>query len=140
METTRNQRKKPVLRKGGYQYEMFPNDMEHPTGPSLTVPDQSMSLNEMLRRHAAGTAPANAQNPLYEDEANFDSADYTKIKSLDLSEQDEIKRALSTNIDQMKDKLKPKPKAETPVVKEQPEPTEEPVTKAGKKATKPTED
>lgn len=93
-----------------YTFELQIQDKETPLGVSETVPNQSISLTEMLRKHIAGVAPAVQHTPQYDDDANFDSADYTKINSLDLSEKDEIRQALSEDIHQMKERLKPKPK------------------------------
>lgn len=103
----------------------------------MTVPNQSLTLSELLRRHIAGTAPSSAQQPLYDEDVDYDSADYTKINTLDLSEKDEIRMALKNNINQMKESLKPKPKP--PAMNERPEPTEEPVTIKAKKAKPKTE-
>lgn len=129
--------KKIKLRSSTY-FELLPEHKETPGGVSLTVPNQSVSLAELLRRHQAGIAPDVSQQPFYEENSSFDSADYTKINSLDLYEKEEIKQALNTNINQMKESLR-KSKEKTPVKNDRPEPTEEPETKPAKKGKKPPE-
>lgn len=53
--------------------EMFERDVEHPSGESMTVPDQSMSMREILSRFARGL-PINAglrTNAHYDEFAEF---------------------------------------------------------------------
>jgi hypothetical protein len=113
-------------------FELKKEDQETPHGVSLTVPDQSTSLAELLRRHTAGIAPEVSRTPIYDELATHDSADYTKINSLDLSEKDEIRKALKSNITNLSESVKPKPE-KTPAKTDQPEPKEEPATTPAKK-------
>lgn len=54
-------------------------------GPSLTVPDQTMSLREILSRHARGLPIAGNNAPaFYSDEEQLD------IKHFDLADQEDI--------------------------------------------------
>lgn len=55
--------------------------------PSLTIPDQAMSLKEMMARHARGLpVTGNALPPLYDDDETSQGID---IRKLDLQERKE---------------------------------------------------
>lgn len=54
--------------------------------PSLTVPDQSMTLKELLVRYAKGLPLADAKTPIWEGEEGFD----VDPKRLDLAEVEEL--------------------------------------------------
>lgn len=54
--------------------------------PSLTIPDQSMTLKELLVRYAKGLPLADAKTPIWEGEEGFD----IDPKRLDLAEVEEL--------------------------------------------------
>jgi len=63
---------------------------ENTVGASLTVPDESYSIKELINRHQNGL-PINLNvHGEYEDEVDFDDHDREKISSLDLTEIDQI--------------------------------------------------
>jgi len=62
------------------------------TQPSLTVPDQSMSIGEIIRRFASGLPLGGQRVPLYEDEGE-DMFDGVNPKSLDITERHDILHA-----------------------------------------------
>lgn len=62
---------------------------EKNTLPSLTIPDQNMSIDEMLRRHAVGLPIDGARVPMYDEDENGninDPFNGVNPKTLDLSE------------------------------------------------------
>lgn len=61
-------------------------DMEKNTLPSKTIPDQSMSMREIIERFAKGLSMDNARVPLYDEED-----DMPDIRTLDLAEIEEYK-------------------------------------------------
>lgn len=63
-----------------YNSEEFPRAYEHNVWPSLTVPDQSMSVKEIMDRCAQGLPISGAKVPVYNEEEIPD------MKKLDLSE------------------------------------------------------
>lgn len=73
------------------------------TGPSMTVPDQSMSMRELLHRFA-NNAPINAgaREPIYlgEDGEGID------MRTLDLAERQEIIKAAEIEMEDIKKRLK----------------------------------
>lgn len=59
-----------------WQYEPSEKGMEHPEGVINTVPDQSMSIREILQRFRRGVAPPVVHQPLYDDdESAWDTPD-----------------------------------------------------------------
>lgn len=54
--------------------------------PSLTIPDQSMTLRELLVRYAKGLPLADAKTPIWEGEEGFD----INPERLDLAEIEEL--------------------------------------------------
>lgn len=59
------------------------------TQPSCTIPDQAMSIKEIMDRFARGL-PMKGNIPIYEDQETLDQADGINFETLDLSEQHEI--------------------------------------------------
>lgn len=62
----------------------YAKDYETNLLPSMTIPDQSMSIPEIMRRFAAGLSIDNAKIPLYEGEDGV--LDGVNLKTLDISE------------------------------------------------------
>lgn len=70
-------------------FQLLPEHKETPYGVSLTVPDESLSIRELLSKHTTGYAAVNT--PVYNLDANsndFDTPDLEKINSLDLHERE----------------------------------------------------
>lgn len=84
------------------------------TSPSMTVPDQTMSVREIMDRYARGLPVGGSRLPQYDEED-----DMPDIKTLDLVERQELAYQYGQEIDMLR---KPKKRA------------------SGKKAEKPNED
>lgn len=56
-----------------WQYEPSEQGMEHPDGVINTVPDQSMSIREILQRFRRGVAPTVVHQPLFDDDEQWDT-------------------------------------------------------------------
>ncbi|MFY7787217.1 MAG: hypothetical protein ACOVQA_05025 [Thermoflexibacteraceae bacterium] len=84
----------------------------HPSGetntqPSQTVPDQSMSVSEIMRRYAQGLPMAGYKVPTYSDDENQDLNDvFPNIKKLDLAELQELKLNTAIQIKELTKKAK----------------------------------
>lgn len=62
-------------------------------GESVTVPGESMSIHEMLRRHGSGLIDSSAyRTGHYDDDPDYDDIDMNQVKDLDLFEKEEILR------------------------------------------------
>lgn len=71
-------------------------------GVSKTIPDQTMSLKEIMRRFAAGLPIEGVKVPLYDDE----DAPLVDISTLDLAEREEQARIAREELDSLKDRIK----------------------------------
>lgn len=68
-------------------------------GKSLTVPDETMSVQEMFRRVMAGLPVGGGKMaPQYDENATFDSEDLEKVRDMDLVEKDEYKGRLAQDM------------------------------------------
>jgi len=72
-----------------YDHDVLsPNHSETNTLPSLTIPDQSMSISQILLQHSRGLSYDVGKVPVYEGEnVEFNPID---VKKMDLSERHEI--------------------------------------------------
>jgi hypothetical protein len=67
--------------------------------PSKTVPDQTMSLMEILQRYASGETISVNQNLLYMDDEDLQTSSGINLKSLDLSEQHDLLNSFTNKIE-----------------------------------------
>lgn len=78
--------------------EEFPTQGELFTMPSLTLPDQSMSVREIMRRYAQGLPLDGAKVPLYEGEEEM----RRDISRMDLSEIEDELREITGRLQEQK--------------------------------------
>lgn len=83
-----------------YNGKTFPSDGEKNFGPSQTVPDQTMSIKEILERYARGL-PMDGKVPIYEGE----DGDGIDPRRLDLSERQEIARLYTDELNEIKSRV-----------------------------------
>lgn len=72
---------------------------EKPYGPSMAVPDQSMTVQEILKRYARGLPLGGAKVPTYEDEELEGMPD---VKHMDLAEREEYFDIVKQSIERTK--------------------------------------
>lgn len=89
---------------------ILPKAYEENDQPSKTIPDQTMSIGEILKRYASGLPLGGVKTPLYEGEESEVPANWDK---LDLSEKHDLIEANRARIAQMQEDLQ-KPKPTTP--------------------------
>lgn len=78
-------------------------------GPSMTIPDQTMSVAEIMQRYARGLPIEGAKVPLY-DEDN----DMPDINRLDLAERQEMIQQAKDELADIKERHKKKPLEKSP--------------------------
>lgn len=107
------------------QVKTWLNREEHPetakvfTKPSATIPDQTMSIQEILKRHAHGLPLGGTLEGLYDEEGTSQGID---IRTLDLVEIQEMKLKTADFIKEKKEYLENKKKQkEKKPTEEQPE-------------------
>lgn len=88
------------MRRVFHQFNYVPQEGEVNTLPSETVPDMSMSVNEILTRFAQGR-PLSVSNNLH-----YTGDDYTPdVRTMDLVELEEMRRANAERINELNKKL-----------------------------------
>jgi len=87
-------------------------DNEVISEPSQTIPDQSMSVRELLQRYASGLPLGGSKEPIYEGE----DGDGIDPRRLDLAERQELEIAARQELAEIEERLKSK-KAEKSTAK-----------------------
>lgn len=82
-------------------YRQFPARGEKNFKPSLTVPDQTMSLRELLHRHTRGLPLHHVERPTY-----YNEDETIDLKKLDLTEIQELKEQAAADILRLQDDAK----------------------------------
>lgn len=67
-----------------YNAKEFPQKQEINRLPSMTSPDQAMSVKTILERYARGLAPSNLKTPIFEGE----DADLPDLSNMDLADRE----------------------------------------------------
>jgi hypothetical protein len=80
------------------------NDNEVILEPSQTIPDQTMSIRELIKRYASGLPLGGSQNPIYEGE----DGDGIDPRRLDLAERQELEIAARQELAEIEERLKNK--------------------------------
>lgn len=70
----------------GYEPTLF----EKTVGPSMTIPDDSMSVQQLMERALNGIPPERRAMYFNEEEMDHDDVDYSKLKDLDMVEASEL--------------------------------------------------
>jgi len=82
----------------------FPKEYEKNGQPSQTVPDQTMSIRELVRRYASGLPLGGSKEPIYEGE----DGDGVDPRRLDLAERQELEIAARQELAEIEERLKSK--------------------------------
>ncbi len=85
-------------------YHTFDKKYEKNGKPSLTIPDQTMSIRELLRRYASGLPLGGSKEPIYEGE----DGDGVDPRRLDLAERQELEIAARQELAEIEERLKSK--------------------------------
>lgn len=74
----------------------------------MTVPDESMTIREIMRKHVTGMKIVESmyREGYYEDTDDFDSPDLQSINRLDLAEKDELREANKRKVEDLTQKQK----------------------------------
>ncbi|QCS36951.1 hypothetical protein [Tortoise microvirus 32] len=83
-----------------YNSKEFPKNYEVNTQPSQTIPDQTMSVREIMDRYARGLPISAGKVPIYDGDE-----DLPDFKKMDLSEQQELLRANAEHIERLQSDL-----------------------------------
>lgn len=102
----------------------FPKNHEINNSPTMTIPDQTMSMRELVQRYTRGL-PLDQKTPVYvTDEENIDDLDMVDFKRLDLSERQEIREKYANELEEIQNRQKQQKPKKQP--KNEPEQQPEP--------------
>lgn len=81
--------------------------MERTVGASLTVPDETMTIRQIVEKNIRGQRIPETlyRDPVYQADADHDSYDLEKVPKLDLAEKDEIRHEVKERIHQFEKDL-----------------------------------
>jgi hypothetical protein len=85
-------------------YQSFDKTYEKNGQPSQTVPDQTMSIREILRRYGQGLPLGGSKEPIFEGE----DGDGIDPRRLDLAERQELEIAARQELAEIEERLKSK--------------------------------
>lgn len=84
--------------------EKFPRKYEHNIQPSLTIPDQTMTVKEILIRHTQGLGYGSTLGvPMYYGDTEM--YDQSELAKLDISERIELLEANKERLNEMRQKM-----------------------------------
>lgn len=66
-----------------YTFKEEAHHLENPSGSSLTVPEQSLTINQIMSRFASGIAPDIVKQGYYSEDENLNFEDYDETRNLD---------------------------------------------------------
>lgn len=96
------------------------------TQPSMTIPDQTMSIPELIKRYASGLPLGGSRVPLYEENPEEDILGGRPFASYDLSEQNNfVKQAKQDYYDKLQAHENAIKQAEFQKFQEEPKPNNE---------------
>lgn len=89
------------------EIKLFPEKYEVNYQPSKTVPDQSLSVQEILRRYARGLPLSDVKTPIYEG----DEQTFPDLSKMDLADREAYLDEQVIRLQNLKDDLKARSKA-----------------------------
>lgn len=94
----------------------FPKRYEVPYGVSMTIPDQTMSINEILTRFASGLPIDGERVPIYEGEED----DMPDLEHMDLAEREEYVESAKRELAEIDERLTQEKRKKAVKPKEEP--------------------
>lgn len=93
-----------------HEFRLGPEHKDYKSGsiPSLTVPDETLTVKQIMQKHVRGQRIAEEmmKTPVFDDQADFDSHDLSKVEGMDLFEREELMEANKQKIADLKEKEK----------------------------------
>lgn len=89
------------------EIKLFPEKYEVNNQPSKTVPDQSLSVQEILRRYARGLPLSDVKTPIYEGDENT----FPDLSKMDLADREQYLDEQVIRLQNLKEDLKARSKA-----------------------------
>ncbi|WNK14087.1 MAG: hypothetical protein [Microvirus sp.] len=102
----------PII-KTAFNRHLHPKNYEVNTLPSETIPDQNMSIREILSRYARGL-PIEQNIPSYQEDEEYN--DLPDPRTLDLTERQELDKRIRQELKEMAEKQALQSSEQTPFV------------------------
>lgn len=117
--------------KNHFNARQFPKDGEIKTAnePSMTIPDDTLSIRQIMERHAQGLPTTGTRVPMYDEED-----DLPDPRRLDLAEKQELQELFAEELQeiQAREEERTKPKSKKELQQPDPKKEEETPTKENK--------
>lgn len=85
-----------------YNRKSFPDSRnELPVGKSMTIPDQTLSIKQILDRYARGLPLGGAKEPIYEGEEDFTP----DLEHMDLADRQEYLENVEKEVSEIKERM-----------------------------------
>lgn len=95
----------PIRSRRGFQLSL--NDMEKTIGEDMCVPDESWTINELLRKHASGIAPDVLRTPLYNSrDMTHEDPDLQEVARMDPMDREDFRREVVSKVEDLNADLK----------------------------------
>lgn len=88
-----------------YDIQKCKTNVENVSSKSETVPNQSRTVREVMKRYASGNPPAIAKQPIWNQHPTFDSYE-RDLEKMDLVEALELKERMSERLEEIKEQQK----------------------------------
>lgn len=86
-----------------WNYKRNPKDKDW--GKSLTVPSESMTVREMLNRHANGINFDNVKTPFYEEQASLTTKSIHELQKMDITDKLQYLEKHAEEVQNLKNKI-----------------------------------
>jgi len=98
-------------------FVLLPEHMEHPDPISVTVPDESYTIRQLLDKFSRGIDPGVSRTPQFDPNPTHDSTDLQQLVNADLFEREEYAQSLSKTNAELTQKLNAKAAADKAAAK-----------------------
>jgi len=92
-----------VISKHGYDHKKFKNTVF--TQPSKTIVGESYTIQELLRKHTTGLMPQIGKEPVWQEDATFDSIDMQKLNNADIDVKRQLGKELKYEIEEKENEI-----------------------------------
>lgn len=85
-----------------YKRKKSPNTEKSHLSPDMTIPGESYSLRDLVKKHQLGMMPPIERQAIWQEDANHDDIDLNKVHSMDIVEKREIAARQESHLNRLK--------------------------------------
>lgn len=89
-----------------YTFKLEKKDIETPTGKSLTIENEALSITEILNKWTHGIDPMLSRNPLFMDDTEHEDPDMNEVMHMDVTDRAEVATTAGETYKSVKEELK----------------------------------